>query len=106
VRGVDDERRERALDALAQVGLDHRLSHRADRLSAGERQRVAIARALAVAPAVLLADEPTARLDEANARSVAGLLAELAHTTGTAVECATHEETLIEEAGDVVALER
>jgi ABC-type lipoprotein export system ATPase subunit len=106
VRGVDGERRERALDALAQVGLDHRLSHRADRLSAGERQRVAIARALAVAPAVLLADEPTARLDEANARSVAGLLAELAHTTGTAVVCATHDETLIEEAGDVVALER
>jgi ABC-type lipoprotein export system ATPase subunit len=106
VRGVDAERSERALDALGRVGLDHRLHHRADRLSAGERQRVAIARAVAVAPSILLADEPTARLDEANARAVAALLADLARTTGSAVVCATHDETLIAHAGKVLALEQ
>jgi ABC-type lipoprotein export system ATPase subunit len=105
VRGVEGERAERASEALRRVGLDHRLHHRADRLSAGERQRVAIARAVAAAPSILLADEPTARLDEANARAVATLLAELARTTGTAVVCATHDDTLIAHAGKVLALE-
>jgi putative ABC transport system ATP-binding protein len=106
VRGADGDRAARALDALTRVGLGHRLHHRADRLSAGERQRVAIARAVAVAPSILLADEPTARLDEANARAVATLLADLARTTGTAVVCATHDETLIAHAGKVLALEQ
>jgi ABC-type lipoprotein export system ATPase subunit len=106
VRGVADDHRERALRALGQVALGHRLHHRADRLSAGERQRVAIARAVAGAPALLLADEPTARLDEANARAVAKLLADLAHTTQTAVVCATHDDTLIEHAGRILELEQ
>jgi ABC-type lipoprotein export system ATPase subunit len=90
--------------ALRDVGLGARLDHRADRLSAGERQRVAIARALAARPALLLADEPTARLDNANARAVGELLARLARETGTAVICATHDETLIERAGDALML--
>jgi ABC-type lipoprotein export system ATPase subunit len=85
-----------ATRALADVGLTGRLDHRADQLSAGERQRVAIARAVAVRPALLLADEPTARLDHANAHAVGALLAHLARERGTAVICATHDETLIE----------
>jgi ABC-type lipoprotein export system ATPase subunit len=85
-----------ATRALVEVGLSGRLDHRADQLSAGERQRVAIARAVAARPAILLADEPTARLDHANARAVGELLSRLAHVTGTAVICATHDETLIE----------
>ena len=84
--------------ALTEVGLGARLDHRADRLSAGERQRVAIARALAAQPVLLLADEPTARLDQQNARAVAGLLARLAHEHGTAVVCATHDAVVIEQA--------
>ncbi|MFL5946715.1 MAG: ABC transporter ATP-binding protein [Gaiellaceae bacterium] len=85
-----------ATRALAEVGLTARLDHRAAELSAGERQRVAIARAIAARPVLLLADEPTARLDHANAHAVGALLAQLAHEGGTAVICATHDETLIE----------
>jgi ABC-type lipoprotein export system ATPase subunit len=94
-RGAED-RDPTAARALVDVGLASRLDHRADQLSAGERQRVAIARAVAARPAILLADEPTARLDHANARAVGELLSRLAHVTGTAVICATHDETLIE----------
>jgi ABC-type lipoprotein export system ATPase subunit len=94
VRGLEGD----PAAALAEVGLGARLEHRADRLSAGERQRVAIARALAASPVLLLADEPTARLDQSNARAVAELLAKLAHEHGTAVVCATHDAVVIEQA--------
>jgi ABC-type lipoprotein export system ATPase subunit len=87
-----------AASALAAVGLGELADQRVARLSMGERQRVAIARALAAKPALLLADEPTARLDEANARAVGALFAELARTTGTAIVCATHDPVLIEHA--------
>jgi ABC-type lipoprotein export system ATPase subunit len=94
VRGLEGD----AEAALTEVGLGARLDHRADRLSAGERQRVAIARAVAAQPVLLLADEPTARLDQQNARAVAELLARLAHEHGTAVVCATHDAVVIEQA--------
>ncbi len=71
----------------------------------GERQRVAIARALAARPRLLLADEPTARLDEANARAVGELLAGLARETGAAVVVASHDPVLVERADDVLALD-
>jgi ABC-type lipoprotein export system ATPase subunit len=90
--------------ALTEVGLGARLDHRADRLSAGERQRVAIARALAADPVLLLADEPTARLDQSNARAVGELLAKLSHEHGTAVVCATHDEVVIEQADSKLGL--
>jgi ABC-type lipoprotein export system ATPase subunit len=83
---------------LASVGLEELVQQRVSRLSMGERQRVAVARALAARPTLLLADEPTARLDEANARAVGRLFAELAATTGTAIVCATHDPVLIEHA--------
>jgi ABC-type lipoprotein export system ATPase subunit len=95
LRGLDRTGAEAALDA---VGLGELADQRVARLSMGERQRVAIARALAARPALLLADEPTARLDEANARAVGVLFAELARTTGAAIVCATHDPVLIEHA--------
>lgn len=86
------------VEALAAVGLEERAEQRVARLSTGERARVALARALACRPALLLADEPTSRLDAANALAVAALLARLAREHGAAVVCATHDPLLIEQA--------
>jgi ABC-type lipoprotein export system ATPase subunit len=102
VRGIEDP--PAALAALDSVGLTDRATQRVGRLSQGERARAAIARALASRPALLLADEPTSRLDGANAVSVAVLLAQLARATGAAVVCATHDPLVIEQADQRVAL--
>ncbi|MDP9285906.1 MAG: ATP-binding cassette domain-containing protein, partial [Actinomycetota bacterium] len=93
-----------ALAALEAVGLAERATQRVARLSQGERARVAIARATASRPALLLADEPTSRLDGANAISVAVLLGRLARETGTAVICATHDPLVIEQADGRLSL--
>jgi putative ABC transport system ATP-binding protein len=97
LRGREDGRID-ALAALDSVGLAERATQRVSRLSQGERARVAIARAVATRPALLLADEPTSRLDGPNAIAVAILLARLARDTGAAVVCATHDPLVIEQA--------
>jgi ABC-type lipoprotein export system ATPase subunit len=97
LRGIAESRAE-ALHALEAVGLAERATQRVARLSQGERARVAIARAVATQPKLLLADEPTSRLDGANAIAVAHLLARLARDTGAAVLCATHDPLVIEQA--------
>jgi ABC-type lipoprotein export system ATPase subunit len=105
LRGVDrNGARDRASDALASVGLGELADQRVARLSTGERQRVAVARAIAARPALLLADEPTARVDEANGRTIAALFARLAAQTGTAIVCATHDPVLTEQADEELAL--
>jgi putative ABC transport system ATP-binding protein len=86
------------------VSLGERASQRVVRLSQGERARVAIARAIAPRPALLLVDEPTSRLDGANAIAVAILLAKLARDTGAAVLCATHDPLVIEQADSQMSL--
>ena len=95
VRGQSDHG---VTDLLAAVGLAERAGQRLSRLSAGEQVRAAVARALAARPRLLLVDEPTARLDQANARTLAVLLAALARDTGAAVVCATHDPVVIENA--------
>ena len=90
--------RHRVGEVLAAVGLSERADQRLSRLSTGERARVAIARALAPSPALLLVDEPTSRLDQANAVAVAALLARLAQEHDTAVVCATHDPVVIDQA--------
>jgi ABC-type lipoprotein export system ATPase subunit len=105
LRGMGaDEAHERALEALGRVGLTERAEQRAARLSAGERQRVAIARAVAAGAGLLLADEPTARLDEANALAVGALFSKLAREFGAAVVVATHDPLVVEQADAILRL--
>ena len=96
--GRIDQPRERALTALGQVGLDHRLDHYPRQLSGGEQQRVAIARAFAGNPAILFADEPTGNLDRKTGDAVADLLFDLnsdCHNNhGTALVLVTHDPRL------------
>jgi ABC-type lipoprotein export system ATPase subunit len=94
----------RARGALERVGLANRSRQRVHRLSAGEGQRVALARALACANGLLIVDEPTSRLDEANAAAVARLLAQTAGEDGQTVICATHDLEVIRHADAVVEL--
>jgi ABC-type lipoprotein export system ATPase subunit len=106
LRGAEpEEAQARAAEALAAVGLAGAAGRRVSDLSSGQRERVAVARAVAARPGLLLADEPTARLDQANALAVSRLLVGLARETGAAVVCATHDPLLIEHADEVLDLE-
>jgi ABC-type lipoprotein export system ATPase subunit len=106
LRGLErGEATQRAVETLDALGLAERTEQRVARLSSGERGRVAIARAVAARPALLLADEPSARLDQANALAVAALLRTLAHEYGAAVVCATHDPLVIEQADEQLALD-
>ncbi|MGP4024485.1 ABC transporter ATP-binding protein [Actinomadura sp. 3N407] len=98
-RGVPrSERRRRATEALATVGLEHRLGHRPGQLSGGEQQRVAIARALVGDPGVVLADEPTGNLDTRTGHDVMDLLERLNTERGVAVVLVTHEPDVAQRA--------
>jgi len=83
--------RARALALLDQLGLAHRAHRPAETLSRGEAQRAAIARAMLLKPKVILADEPTASLDDDSCERVAGLLAQAAGESGAALVIATHD---------------
>jgi putative ABC transport system ATP-binding protein len=100
------ERRRRAAELLAEVGLAGRASHRPTALSGGELQRVAIARALANRPQLVLADEPTGNLDEDSAIRVLELLERLRAERGCTLVVVTHNHELAERAGRRVRLTR
>jgi putative ABC transport system ATP-binding protein len=86
-----------AQEALKRVGLGHRMTHLPSQLSGGEQQRVAIARALINQPKLILADEPTGNLDEANEEIVIGLFREL-HSAGHTILMVTHDPGIAQQA--------
>jgi putative ABC transport system ATP-binding protein len=97
--------RERAIEALTEVGLAPRMHQRPSQLSGGEKQRVAIARALAKSPSLVFADEPTSALDGESGQMVVRLLRRAATEYGAAVICVTHDIRLEAFADRVVHLE-
>jgi ABC-type lipoprotein export system ATPase subunit len=105
IRGVEGlDAHERAIDALVAVGLAEQADRLVDLLSAGQRERVAVARALAARTPVIVADEPTSRVDMAAALTLGGLFADIAHEHGTTFVCATHDPVLVGFADDDVRL--
>jgi putative ABC transport system ATP-binding protein len=94
-------RRARALEALEQVGLSHRVDFLPTRLSGGERQRVAIARAIVGGPSLLLADEPTGNLDTRNTDAILRLFDDL-RVGGLTLVVITHDEHVSRHAERVV----
>ena len=92
-----------AAEALKRVGLGHRLTHLPSQLSGGEQQRVAIARALINQPKMILADEPTGNLDEANEEIVLGLFREL-HSAGHTILMVTHDPEIAQQADRKIEL--
>lgn len=96
--------RSRAAEALASVGLQHRLDHRPTALSGGEQQRVGLARAMVADPPLLLADEPTGNLDQTTGAVVVDLMFDLARKNGTAVVLITHDPALAARADRVFTM--
>jgi putative ABC transport system ATP-binding protein len=98
----EGEIRERTTNLLERLGLGQRLHYKPDRLSGGQKQRVAIARGLAHGPKIVLADEPTAALDEHSGRQVVQLLRELATRQNKTIILVTHDNRILDVADRIV----
>jgi putative ABC transport system ATP-binding protein len=96
---------EKAKNALARVGLAHKLKAYPGQLSGGEQQRVAIARAIVGNPSVILADEPTAALDSENGRAIMTVLSDITKDSAHGVLVVTHDPRILPFASRVVHIE-
>lgn len=99
------ERHRRSQRLLGDLGLDNRADHRPAELSGGQRQRVAIARAMAMAPRLILADEPTGNLDSRSGEEVITLLEGLNRQQGITLVVVTHDPRLGERAGRRISMD-
>ena len=86
--------REKSIEILKMLKMEHRLNHMPKNLSGGERQRVAIARALINDPNLIMADEPTGNLDSENGRNIGEYFQKIAKERGTTILIATHDDRL------------
>jgi putative ABC transport system ATP-binding protein len=99
-----EERRERVMRVLEEVGLESLENRRPDELSGGQQQRVAIARAIASNPAVVLADEPTANLDSENANHLLDIMEQLNRDRGVTFVFSTHDPRVMERAHRLIRI--
>ena len=98
-----NEREQKALEVLEQVGLGDRVKHKPNELSGGQRQRVAVARALVNNPSIILADEPTGNLDSKTSYEIMALFDEI-HKNGNTIILVTHEEDIAQHAHRIIRL--
>jgi len=104
-RVASAERRRRVLDLLDAVGVSDQRDKYPDQLSGGQKQRLAVARALVTSPQLVLADEPTANLDQANASLVMSTMRRMRDTFGTTFVFSTHDPRVVSQAEVVFRLE-
>ncbi len=104
-RGSRAEENRRCAEMLEAVGVGDRLHYRPSSLSGGQKQRVAVARGLVHRPEILLADEPTAALDEASGRKVVNLFQQQARDRGVAIVIVTHDNRILDVADRIVKMD-
>jgi len=100
-----EEARDKGIRILKLVGLGHRILHKPAELSGGQQQRVAVARALANSPDIILADEPTANLDQSTGQEIIDLFKNLQRTLGVTIISATHDTKMLQASDRILWIE-
>ncbi|MBI5580288.1 MAG: ABC transporter ATP-binding protein [Deltaproteobacteria bacterium] len=101
---AQEQQRQRAMEMLEKMELNHRTEHLPSALSGGEKQRVAIARALVNRPKIIFADEPTGNLDSATGEAIMSILHRLNDEDGVAILMVTHEPDLAKQADRLIRM--